>query len=32
MAKVTEHVRKQHAVHTMTDTIAGFVKKSVRTV
>ena len=31
MAKVSDHVRKVHKVHTTTDTIANFVKKSVRT-
>lgn len=30
MAKITEHVRKKHAVGTMTDTIANFVKTEVR--
>lgn len=32
MAKVSDHVRKVHKVHTTTDTIANFVKKSIRTV
>jgi predicted small metal-binding protein len=31
MSKVSDHVRKVHKVHTTTDTIANFVKKSVRT-
>lgn len=31
MAKVSDHVRKVHKVHTTTDTIANFVKRSVRT-
>lgn len=30
MRKVSDHVRKAHAVHTTTDTIASFVKQKVR--
>ena len=30
MRKVTDHVRKVHKVPVMTDTIANFVKQSVR--
>jgi predicted small metal-binding protein len=30
MEKVAEHVKKKHRVQTTTDTIANFVKKSIR--
>ena len=30
MAKISDHVRKVHKVHTTTDTIANFVKMKVR--
>lgn len=30
MAKVSDHVRKKHAVHTTTDTIVNFVKLKIR--
>jgi len=30
MGKVSEHVRKKHAVHTTTDTIVNFVKLKIR--
>jgi hypothetical protein len=30
MAKIAEHVRTKHAVHTPTETIVGFVRSVLR--